>query len=627
MTPSVASPQPLGTPVTWTVTATDSDPNQLTFQFNAALGNQFSVVKDFNAGTNSAGVWTAQPFVWTTIQAEGTYQVQVIAKDFISNQTATKTVLFTLTPLVASGNPVITSTSNPLVAIYSAPPCPAGSQMQVTFHGSSSGMPSGTTDWKTCSGTKSMNFYIAGMYSVTTYTMNYQINTGGVITSGSNPMTFATGALPSSITFPKFKVTVPTTSQSDSAQRILVHSLATILPTNHFLPLATDLSGHIVWYYENSAAQPLLTRPLGNETMLTLQSGPAWQSLSTKQQLIRVIDLAGNIVRETNTGIIQNQLVAMGYTDAGPCTAISKPAPVGSVCLGAFHHELTELTNGYLVAFADLEQIFPVGTQGDTSGLPVDILGDMVLVLNQNLQVVWAWEAFQHLGGGTQLDINRPATLNETCAANQAGCPSSFLMGPGISSMAHDWMHTNSVYYSPQDGNFIVSIRNQDWVIKIDYAGRTGNILWRMGLGGDFAIESNDPYPWFSHQHDVGMENNGAGPLTVFDNGNTRVAPPPVGLGSGDSRGMALTVDEGSLSVTPVMSQDLGFYASAFGSAQLLSNGNYFFQPGLVGLQDSYSQEFLPISGTDEGTVVDTLEGPDCYRTFRQADLYHPPWT
>lgn len=624
LTPSIASPQPLGTPVTWTATASANGSDQITFQFSTGIGSGLAINVDFNAGTYSNGIWTSQPFTWATIQSEGTYQVQAVAKDFKANQSATKTVLYTLTSLVTGNSAVVNPTANSLVALFSAPPCPVGSQMQIVFHGPGEA-PEGASDWKACTGVKSMNFYVAGMYGRTSYNINYQVKTGGVITPGPSPLVFTTGPLPSDVSFPRFTVITPVSALSDHGQRVMVHSLATIGPSNKFVPLATDLSGNFLWYYDNPSAQPLLTRPLMNETMLTIQFGTAWQSLSIKQQLIRVIDLAGNIQKETNTGIIQNQLVALGAADAGPCTVISQPAPVGSACLGAFHHEVMQMTNGNLVAFADIEKIFQAGTQGDTSGLPVDILGDIVFVMNPNLQVIWYWESFQHDGGGTQLDINRPATLNETCTVNQAGCPSTFLMGSGISPTAHDWMHTNSIFYHPQDGNFVISVRNQDWIIKIDYAGGTGNILWRMGLGGDFAIQSTDPYPWFSHQHDVTMANAGAGPMTVFDNGNTRVAPPPIGLGSGDSRGMALSVDETNLTVIPVLSQDLGVYASALGSAQLLTNGNYFFQPGLVNFQNSFGQEVMPTSGATEGSIVYSLEGPTSYRAFRQADMYSPP--
>ena len=124
--------------------------------------------------------------------------------------------------------------------------------------------------------------------------------------------------------------------------------------------------------------------------------------------------------------------------------------------------------------------------------------------------------------------------------------------------MANDWLHANSIYYWPTDtfggasNDIIWSSRHQDWVMKIDYENgspsATGEILWRMGNGGDFTwVGPADPWPWFSHQHEVGIEDNGAGVMTVFDNGNTRISPPPIGLGGSpgclpydcNSRGMA----------------------------------------------------------------------------------------
>jgi arylsulfate sulfotransferase len=637
VTPSVASPQPLGTPVTWTVTATDSNPGPLTFQFSTALGSgAVDLVKDFNAGTLGGGVWTAQPFAWATIQGEGVYRIIVVAKDFTSGESATHTVEYRLTPL-AGTSAAVNATANPLVALYSAPACEAGSSMRVTFQRSGSTASPFLSDWKTCNAETSMNFYIAGMYPKTTYKMNYQIATGSTVTPGPTTLSFTTGSLPTSITFPVFTVAVPPGAGTDTAQMIDLHALLSFT-NNQSVSAATDLSGRILWYYEfqDVTDTSTLTRPLSNESLLSIQSGPAWQSISTSQQVVRRIDLAGNIVQETNTGIIQNQLVALGFTDAGPCTAIPSPAPVGAACLGGFHHEAQLMPNGDYVVFADIEKIYPPGTQNDTSGLPVDIMGDIYIVLSGNFQVVWAWEAFQHSGGGTQLNINRAAPLGETCPS--AGCPPIFLLGSGIAPAAHDWMHSNSAYYWPANDDLVVSIRDQDWVIKIDYnnGNGTGNILWRMGaVDGDFTFNNvnNNAWPWFSHQHDFGIENNGAGPATVFDNGNTRVSAPPLGLGCTpgttgcNSRGMALTIDETNMTVTPVLSQDLGFYAGALGSAQLLTNGDYFFQPGLVGGTTSYGMELVPTPDTVNGTTIDSLEGPSSYRSFRQADLYHPPKT
>ena len=42
----------------------------------------------------------------------------------------------------------------------------------------------------------------------------------------------------------------------------------------------------------------------------------------------------------------------------------------------------------------------------------------------------------------------------------------------------------------------LLSMRHQDWVVKIDYrnGGGNGDILWRMGVDGDFQIASSSVY-------------------------------------------------------------------------------------------------------------------------------------
>ena len=64
--PSVASPQPIGKIITYTIIATDTNPGPLTFQFKVtAPGAPAFVVYDYNVGTNNAGTWTSQPMVWS----------------------------------------------------------------------------------------------------------------------------------------------------------------------------------------------------------------------------------------------------------------------------------------------------------------------------------------------------------------------------------------------------------------------------------------------------------------------------------------------------------------------------------------------------------------------------------
>jgi hypothetical protein len=163
-------------------------------------------------------------------------------------------------------------------------------------------------------------------------------------------------------------------------------------------------------------------------------------------------------------------------------------------------------------------------------------------------------------------------------------------------------------------------MRNQDWVIKIDYAdgSGTGNILWRLGRDGDFTIDSTDLYPWFSHQHEVSYELNGTQKLSLFDNGNTRAAQNP---GIENSRGQVLNIDEGNRVVTLSLNADLGVFSPAGGSAQRLPNGNHHFTAGVLSGLNTRSIEVLPDGS--HNLVVQTQA--NTYRDFRMTDLYTPP--
>jgi arylsulfate sulfotransferase len=647
MVPSHKSPELIGTAIMWTVKATDTNTGPLTFQFKVAPPRgTLAVARDFNVGTLSSGVWTAH-FPWTPTGIEGVYQIEVVVTDFGSGETVSKTVKFDVTPLITGGAGVAVSTGNPLVALFSATSCPAGSSMRVSFQQQSGATPATTTNWVPCHPPNTMTFEIGGMYPSTTYNMFTQTQTGSNIVNGAS-VPYTTGPLPSKTPLPDIKVVTPAGSNTDTTDSIVLQAPTRLGGGVLYGDVATDLSGNILWYYYGGTHSNILLRPLVNGTFLLVDSGPAWNPKVQELQLLNQIDLAGNVIRQTNTGIIQHQLVAMGVTDGGPCTAISHPAPIGSACLDFFHHEsIQTLPNGRTAVFAAIEKIFPPGTQGDTSGLPVDIIGDMVIILDSNWQVVWYFDAFEHDMGAPQLDINRAAVLGETCVVGQGGCPPLSLLGSGIATDAHDWLHANSLYYWPTDtqtgtvGDLFLSVRHQDWVVKIDYhdGAGTGNIIWRMGREGDFTFNNvdNDVWPWFSHQHEAGIENGGAGPITLFDNGNTRVSKPPLGLGKAcgpsdcHSRAMALDFNETTMQVTPVLSYDLGVFATALGSAQLLSDGNYFFMAGVVTLginhTVSYPMQLLPTPGTVFATQVLKLEGPEEYRAWEMPSLYSPPIT
>jgi hypothetical protein len=91
---------------------------------------------------------------------------------------------------------------------------------------------------------------------------------------------------------------------------------------------------------------------------------------------------------------------------------------------------------------------------------------------------------------------------------------------------------------------------------------------------------------------------------------------------------MALSVDETNMTVTPVLSQDLGYFSYALGSAQLLGNGNFFFSLGIVAPptpSSSYAIEVLPTAGTVNGSFVWDVQSSSSYRAWLMPTLYMPP--
>jgi arylsulfate sulfotransferase len=234
----------------------------------------------------------------------------------------------------------------------------------------------------------------------------------------------------------------------------------------------------------------------------------------------------------------------------------------------------------------------------------------MIIDLDLNLQVAWTWNTFDHL------DVSRKAVLNEQCSPFMPICPPIFK-----SRYANDWTHANAIDYVPADGSLLVSLRHQDWVVKIDYGdgAGTGEVIWRLGRDGDFP----DPPgldSWFSHQHDAHFEGD---QLLIFDNGNTRCGQ--LGSPGCNSRGQALVINEEQRTVSVVLSADLGVFAPAVGSAQRLSNGNYWFTAGMPLPDLAAVSTEVRADGTPVYRVAVTSPPRTTgYRSFRLADLYTP---
>ncbi len=598
VTPSPAPPRPVGTVVTWKAAASDAGNGVVAYRFRVAgRDGVFHMARDFSQSSE---------FAWNPSAQEGRYKIEATARNNATGTTAVAVADFEATSRVIGNRAAVNGTANPLVALYSAPGCPSGGAVRVRF------APRGSANYsytpaKACTPLLSENFYVAGMHPKTAYAMTHEIVSAAGATPGP-PLEFETGAMPA--VSPLVTVKIAAGPATDEAYPFLMHAYVSSDPKVTVFETAVDLAGAPVWFYP-SQDMAEMTHPVEGGTFLFIEDG--WNSSSElkQQQLLREADLAGNVLRETNATRLSEQLAAMGKE---PC--------------GGIHHEIRRMPNGDTLLIAGHERHFPAGTQ--KSDLPVDVLGAYLLVLDPDFQLKWAWDAFDHL------DVNR--TREDTCGVQRrGGCPPLISALPDKKGVrvANNWLHANCAFYVPEDGSIVMSLRMQDWVIKIDYGNGagTGKILWKMGIDGDFKMENagDDPFPWFSHQHDVGYFPEAGSPgmalMTLFDNGNTRVEKKIAGA-SVNSRGMALRVNEVARTVRPVLVKDLGRYAGGVGSAQKLAGGNYHFQVGTGGpppIPGNYQEDFevkpgdTPANGT---FVLDESSPFLCYRSFRMHSLY-----
>jgi hypothetical protein len=552
---SVPSPRPVGTLVKWTATVTGSSSSSYWYRFSAhEFDQQSRIVKDFGPDNT---------FEWVPSEREGFYTIEAVVINKNTGETATAVADYQVTSNVTSEQPVITATPHPLVVLYSAPACTMDAVMTVYFLGPDNRLHNAPP--KQCDGTFSMNFYIAGLRPETEYFIKHVIRDGGSMLEGP-VMTFTAGSVP-----PGLPAHSAAGSQAASLNRPVF--LAGSLVTNF---VATDLEGNLIWYYPHQMT--FLTYPDRGGYFFAINED---ETGDQSKQIVRLFDLAGVTVLETNAARVNEQLTALGR----------RP-------INAFHHDARRLSNGNIVVLAGVEQIV-ADAQGP--GL-TNILGDMIIVLNQDLEVVWTWDTFDHM------DVKRMATQGEKCSPQ--ACPPLFLLPD-----ANDWVHGNAVAETP-DGNLLYSARSQDWVMKIDYQNGSGSgaVLWRLGKDGDFRIDSSDPNPWFSHQHDPEFEADGT--LSIFDNGNIRRASDP----NANSRGQVYRLGEVTRVAELLMNADLGHYAFALGSAQGLENGNYIFDAGFRMDGTGISVEVDPC-GNPVYSIQSTA--PE-YRTFRMKDMYTP---
>ncbi len=429
---------------------------------------------------------------------------------------------------------------------------------------------------------------VAGMRANTTYHMRAEVSFPDGTQFIDTDHTFTTGGLPPS-RVPQTSVTNPN-GLSPSPGAILLNLAAGT--SNQVEAAAVDNAGNLIWYYDydSSLGIPFPIKLLPNGHMLiTLGTTIAGGT-------VQEIDLAGNLIRQITLADLNGWLYAAGYTPD----------------ITAIHHDFLTLPNGHLILLVYHSRNFT-----DLPGYPgtTAVVGDALIDLDQNNKPVWVWDTFDQLCAPNPtspcMDVNR----------HPLGLP--------------DWTHSNAIVYSPDDGNLILSMRNQGWVIKIDYENGQGSgvILWRLGYQGDFTLTNGQTPDWFFAQHYpalVSPNSTGVFDLVVFDDGDNRVldAAGDVCGATGQpacyTRVPIFQVDEVAMTATLLWQDNLApVYTFWGGSAQQLNDSNVVFGISAPS-DDPTGGRYMEVTDAPSPQVVLQMEvsGQNAYRAVHLPSLY-----
>lgn len=481
----------------------------------------------------------------------------------------------------------VTTTANQQVAAYKiAPPVPA--TVSVEF-GTDTTYGRATSTQDAAGNAAQLSILVAGMKANTTYHMRALLKMPDGTQLADTDHTFTTSAYPNG-TAPQLTVTNPTgTPQSGVEMLDLIGVSAPVV--------TVDLSGNVLWSYKPAGVitadfvQPVKPLPNGHFVLVISPSSTFPLSATPPPagtlNLVREIDLEGTTIREITIDDLNSRLTNAGFN----YNALD------------FHHDIAVLPNGHWIVLVNSFRQFT-----DLPGFPgtTNVLGDGLVDLDENLNPVWVWDSFDHL------DVNRH--------------PMAF----------PDWTHSNAILYSATDGNLLLSIRHQSWILKIDYANGqgAGDVLWRLGQGGDFTLQGgSDPIDWFYAQHGPSFPDqttSGNFSLAVFDNGNSRVYPTGQICDTTNSpscpysTAQVLNIDETAKTATLTFHQDTFAFSNFGGNIEVLGNKNVEYDQASVPGGTVPASAVLEVTpGAAPQTIWQlNVSGAAAYRAFRMTSLY-----
>ena len=557
-------------------TATSSTGGQIEWLVNSTTGGKPETGKIDNAGN----------YIAPSVVSQG-INISVTAALASSPAQNYATAIVALLPAAQVSCPDVTG--SPLVAAYSIN-LPSAGKVSVEFGKTTD---YGRNTWQVPSGPNggTVKVLVAGMISKTVYHMRARVTLDNGATYTDTDHTCTTGTPP-----PTTPVQATTANGATPQPGIEVWNTA--IPSDVLQAFATDLDGNVIWtyLYHGSVADLIQgIQQLPNGDMLLLISYLSSITVTNPVGLvdeIREIDLAGNTVRRLTMDQLNQKLAASNFRDADG----------NPYNFRGFHHSVLAQPNGHWVMLTDYRKSYT-----DLPGYPgvTPVLGDAIVDVDQNGDPDWVWNTFDHL------DINR----------HRMNFP--------------DWTHSNGLLYSTDDHNLLLSIRHQNWIIKINFQDGQGSgaVMWRLGEGGDFKlIGGTEPTDWFYAQHGLSFfspNTTGIYRLGMMDNGNDRIFPSgqvickPLAPTTSNcySTIPVLELDESNMTATLVThyTPPPSYFTFFGGNVEQLPNGDFHANFGST-VNGGIVQELNP-----QATQViwqGTTPSGDQFHTYRWPSLY-----
>lgn len=330
---------------------------------------------------------------------------------------------------------------------------------------------------------------VLGLQPNTTHSITVSVIDDDENESVSEPLELTTDSLPENFPPLEVKTSQPEKMESGVTLFNLIRYTEDGLDRNYGLLLAVDAEGNVVWYYRADHGIGDARR-LSNGNILYLYRRSSTAERIEGESGVAEIDMLGNIVQQWHP------------------TGISRQVPKGSIPVNVdtFHHEIHEMPSGDFLVLSTEVRTYenypssatdPQGTRG-----PANVVGDVVTEFSNDGSVIHQW---------TLLDIVDPYRIG------YGSIDSTFwndTYADVVHSSVKDWAHANAVIYDARDNSFLVSLRHQDAVIKVNL--ETGDLVWILGNHdgwkppwSSYLLSPRGELEWQFHQHTPMITPNG----------------------------------------------------------------------------------------------------------------------